>query len=516
MIILPVLLLTLVAATDPVSDPPLELSLDDAILFAVGNNLSIQGAKLDASAALQGFNSAWGAFDAIYYVNASTNSSRRPPGPPSVFGGLVSPGSPATSTEGTTLSTGFTGMLMTGTQWTFDLTLSKFDSETVKGTPALAAFKTRNLTGAWKIELTQPLLRGGADDYPITGLQLARHDAHSAMLSAEEVANATLRSVITAYWNLVFARQDLGTRELSVTLASELLDITRRKFDQGLQNRINVTEVEAELAQRREELLTARNTEEAAEDELRKLLLAPDENAEWERELLPTTVPEPPRAETLDLDEAIRMGLMYRPDVAQARVAMERADVEVRRAKNEARSRLDLTGAYQQDSNQPTWGTALDKLDNDRYRGATFSLAYELPLGNRTAGYTYRRLQTQRQRAGVTLRETQMNAVGELRIAVREVELQIARVAATAETTRLNSEVYEGEKRRLENDLSTPFQVRQTQRDLLTAIDAETRAQLDLEVARASLLAAQGRLLYAYGLERSAPEMSLDDAPPRP
>jgi outer membrane protein TolC len=517
MTILPVLIIGLLTATDTVSDPPLEISLDDAIQMAVGNNLSIQGAQLDANASLQGFNSAWGAFDAVYYINASNSRTTSAPTPPTLVGGsVVVPSSPATLRDITTLSSGLTGTMMTGTQWSFDVTLQKFTSSTVSGTPALLANATQNLTGVWTLELTQPLLRGGADDYPITGLQLAKHDAHIAMLSAEEIANATLQAVVTSYWNLVFARQDLGTRELSVTLASELLDITKRKFDQGLQNRINVTEVEAELAQRREELLTARNTEEAAEDELRKLVLAPDEDAEWERSLQPTTEPEPPRARNLNLQEAIRTGMMYRPDVAQARVGVERAEVELARAKNEKRSRLDVTGAYSQNSNQATWNDALDALDKSSFNGATFSLAYELPLGNRAAGYNYRRSQIQRQRAGVTLREAQMNAVGELRVAVRDVELQVARVSATAETTRLNSEVYEGEKRRLENDLSTPFQVRQTQRDLLTAIDAETRSQLDLEVARANLLAAQGRLLYAYGLERSAPEMSLDDAPPRP
>jgi outer membrane protein TolC len=96
------------------------------------------------------------------------------------------------------------------------------------------------------------------------------------------------------------------------------------------------------------------------------------------------------------------------------------------------------------------------------------------------------------------------------------VKLQTERVAATAETARLQQEVYDGETRRLENDLSTPFLVRQAQRDLLAAIDSETRAKLDLEIARTRLLAAQGRLLYVYGMERSVPELSLTEPPPSP
>jgi outer membrane protein TolC len=143
-------------------------------------------------------------------------------------------------------------------------------------------------------------------------------------------------------------------------------------------------------------------------------------------------------------------------------------------------------------------------------------LDFELPIGNRTAGYEVRRSQVLRQRAGVVLREAEMTGYAEVRTAVREVKLQTERVAATAETARLQQEVYDGETRRLENDLSTPFLVRQAQRDLLAAIDSETRAKLDLEIARTRLLAAQGRLLYVYGMERSVPELSLTEPPPSP
>ncbi|MHC5209929.1 MAG: TolC family protein [Planctomycetota bacterium] len=487
----------------------LELTLDDAIQLARTNNLTLQTARLDVQSAIHAFDASWGAFDTVFFANATYSRGDTAPTPSTIIGGIEVGGSPATDVEFANWRTGFTGTFLTGTTWTFDVGPQKVETETVD-------FSSSVYTGDWGLELSHPVLRNGADDYARSALERARHDANIAALAAEGMANQTLEVVTAAYWNLMFARADLRTRELSVELASELLDITRRKFEQGLQNRINVTEVEAELAARREELLRARTTEENAQDELRRLVLAPENEAEWSRELVLTTRPAPATEEALDLQAALQLAMVYRPDVAEAREQLARAEVDVRRAINQQRPRFDVTGGYGANANNTSYGEVYADLDGTEYHEKHVRLDFELPIGNRTAGYEVRRSQVARQRAGVVLKDTEMTAYSEVRTAVREVQLQTERVSATAETARLQQEVYDGETRRLENDLSTPFLVRQAQRDLLSAIDAETRAKLDLEIARTRLLAAEGRLLYVYGMERSIPELSLTEPPPAP
>jgi outer membrane protein TolC len=503
------LLVALLLCLPPGDTDPLELTLDDAIQLARMNNLTLQTARLDAQSAVHAFGSAWGAFDTVFFSNASYSDGTTAPTPTTIVGGVELPGSPATSVKFANWRTGFTGTFLTGTTWTFGVGPQKVETESVD-------FESKVYTGDWSLDLSHPILRNGADDYARSALERARHDANIAALAAEGVANQTLESVTAAYWNLLFARADLITRELSVELASELLDITRRKFEQGLQNRINVTEVEAELAARREELLRARTTEQTAEDDVRRLVLAPDSEEEWGRELDLTTRPAPATGDPIALDAALEMAMLYRPDVAEARERLAQAEVDLSRAHNQERPRFDISGGYGANANNTSYGEVYSDLDGTRFDEANVRLDFELPIGNRTAGYEVRRSQVQRQRAGVVLRETEMVAYAEVREAVRDVQLQTERIAATAETARLQQEVYDGETRRLENDLSTPFLVRQAQRDLLSAIDAETRAKLDLEIARTRLLAAQGRLLYVYGMERSVPELSLSEPPPAP
>ncbi|HZM01195.1 MAG TPA: TolC family protein [Planctomycetota bacterium] len=497
-------------APAPAQDPaasasePLRISLDDAIDLARLNNLSLAGARLDAEGAVDAFNSAWGAFDTIFFTNAFWSNGRDPPQATFVDGVPVGL-SPASEQELVTARSGFRGSFLTGTSWTFSTGPQKNTFNDVS-----------QFSGDWVLELTHPLLRNGADDYTQSGLELAAHDATIATLSAETAATDTLQAVVVAYWNLLFARADLKTRELSVELASELLDITRRKFEQGLQNRINVTEVEAELAARRQELLTAVAAEANAEDVLRRLVLAPESSRQWDRPIELLTEPAPAEQRTIDVEAAVATALQFRADVAASRESLLRADVDVRRARNQTRPLLDVTGGYGINSDEQNYEDSLTSLDDTTYSEARVGFSFEVPIGNRGAGYELRRAQVARERAGVDLREVEMTAFQEVRLAAREVETQIARVAATAETARLQQEVYDGEVRRLENDLSTPFQVRQTQRDLFAAIDAAKRAKLDLEVARSALLQAQGRLPYAYGMERSLPELSISERPPAP
>jgi outer membrane protein TolC len=506
------------AASPETADQALQLSLDDCLQLAMANNLQIAGARLDAKASVQDFGAAWGAFDTIFNAGANWSDGTTAASPSNVVGGSNLGENPATKHQTFQASAGFTGEFLTGTTWSFNIGPRRVQTTAPDSNPDPTidtGFHSDVYTGDWALDVTQPLLRGGGD-FARNSLVLAKQDAEIAALSAESTAADTLQQVMIAYWNLVFARHARGTAEESVQLAAELVDITRRKFEQGLQNKIEVTQTEAELATRKEELLSARNVERQAEDDLRRLVLAPKDIKTWQRPIVPVT--EPAKAEPTDVDEqaAIEVALRERTDVQSSHRSVERADVAVEQANRQADPQLDLSGGYGINANQNSYRDVFSSLGdshNDEYHAA---LAFSMPIGNRSAGYALRRAQIDREHAGVNLRDSEVNAIALVRAAAREVELQLQRVNSTEETTRLQREVYEGERRRLENDLSTPFQVREFQRDLLTAIDNETRARLDLELARVALLASEGRLLSAYGFERSAPELSLEAAPPAP
>ncbi|MFT7464582.1 MAG: outer membrane protein [Pseudohongiellaceae bacterium] len=492
------------------ADAPLELSLEDALVTSFENNLALATTRLDTEAALDGFRAAWGDFDAVFFMDASRQEDNRPPSPSNFAGGVNLGSNPAVEIDTFVFRTGLRGMLTTGTTWQFDVGSTEFQ-RTVSGSPPAT-----NFNADWRFSVTHPLLRGGSDDFAMTGVALAAHDVRIAALSGEDRANDIVQGVIQSYWNLVFAIQDAGTREKSVELANELLEITERKHAQGLQNRLDVITAEAELANRRQELLTARNTLEQSNDDLFEQVFAPDTIDGWRGKLLPVTDYAELPSDVRSVETAVVIALSHRPDILNAKVAVDRAQIELRRAENQGQSRLDLTGRVGINGQKSNLGQSYQNLADRRRHLAGITLSYEMSLGNRAAGYQERRRRIEWERSKVALREVELTAISEVRQESRNVALQKERVIATAETRRLRSEVYEGEKRRLENDLSTPFEVREDQRDLLEAIDNETRAQLDLATALTSYKAAQGDLLSLIGYVRDSANLSLDQEPPAP
>ncbi len=501
---------------------PISLELEDAILLAFQNNLTIETARLSSEAALEGFGSAWGVYDSTFFGEANWGESTRSPTQATVLGGTTFPGS-TTNTLTESWRAGVRGLLRTGTTWQLDVGTQRFRNTELNAVDfdmgqVIDIGDVELLdqyTGDWSLSLTHPLLRNDGD-FQQQGLELAAIDALIATAGERRAAQDTLTEVVTAYWNLTFALKDLETTQLSVDLATELLSITRSIFRQGLRNRIDVIEAEAEQAQRREELISAVNTARQADDEVRRLVFAPRGELEWLRSIIPVTEADPeafvPAVD--DVYALIDRALDRRPEIQEARYGIERADIEVLRAEDQAESQLDISGSWGLNSNAGGHRRAFNGLDDGDFEDTTLGITWEVPIGNRAAGYALRRARVERRRAGVLLREAEINVITDVRREARNVVLLGESVKAAAETSRLNREVYEGERRRLENDLSTPFKVRETLRNYLDALDAELRAQLDLEVAKVSLASAQGTLLETYGLRIDNPNLDLEEAPP--
>ncbi len=504
----------------------IELSLEQAIAECINNNLALQRSGLSTEASVAGLGAAWGDFDTEFFTTVTRSETVQAPKPINFSGGVNLGPSNTSEFDFLSVRSGVRGKFETGMTWELSASTTevrntnrRVPQETFPGS---GVFVTKDLdndetTAEWSLSLTQPLLRGGSKDYARSELELAAKDVSIAAIATRSLTYTTIVSVVTAYWELVYSRQNVDTVNLSLELAGELLAITERKYQQGIQNRIDVIEVEADVARRLEELLTAENAVKQAVDNLQQLVFAPESDDEWSREIIPSTAyAPPPEGSRVDTQAAVRDALMLRPDIANARLDLERAAIEVRRAESESQSRLDITGSYGLNSNETNSGLALRRLNDTGLHEASIFIDYEVPFGNRRAGYNLRRRKIERERASVALREAEIIAVSGVRSSARDVGLQTERIKATAETTRLRLEVYEGEKRRLENDLSTPFEVREAQRDYLTAVDEGTRARLDLAIAQTNLLSSRGRLLEHYGIVPPMPDVSLDDAPDAP
>ena len=96
----------------------------------------------------------------------------------------------------------------------------------------------------------------------------------------------TTLAVEQAYYELIYARQELEVRRQSATLARDQERITQIRIDVGASAPLDILQPRVAIATREEEVILSEARISAAEDRLRQLMNLPPE--EWDRPIVPT------------------------------------------------------------------------------------------------------------------------------------------------------------------------------------------------------------------------------------
>ena len=105
----------------------------------------------------------------------------------------------------------------------------------------------------------------------------------------------TVAAVKQAYWTLKATIANVTVQQRSLELAQELARQNKVRVDAGQIPPLDLVQAEAEVAQRRENLIRANTTAEDAEDHLRRLIMDPADASFWRMRLDPVEEPTGPR-----------------------------------------------------------------------------------------------------------------------------------------------------------------------------------------------------------------------------
>ena len=112
----------------------------------------------------------------------------------------------------------------------------------------------------------QPLLRGFGLEVQTALVQSSQKQLEAASFQVSSEAANLAADVKIAYWNLVFARQDIDVQKLSLTLAKKLLKETETKISAGSLAEVEIYQPRSEVARREEQLISAERAIGMAED----------------------------------------------------------------------------------------------------------------------------------------------------------------------------------------------------------------------------------------------------------
>jgi outer membrane protein len=349
------------------------------------------------------------------------------------------------------------------------------------------------------LTLTQALLRGASWDANIASIRQARLDTLASHYELRGFVEALVADVEITFWQFVLAQREIEIFESSLDLAQQQYDETRRRVEVGVTAQTELAAAEAEIAQRREDLINARSNLRRTHLQLLRLMNPSSPNS-WDLALELQGEVEPTVDDITPTTEHVQLALRMRPELNEAKLLLERGRLEVVKTRNGLLPRLDFFISLGKTGFAESFGDAWADLDGRGY-DLRAGLLFSYPLGNRAAEADYRRARLARQQANEALQNLSQLIDLDVRLAHIEVERALEQIEATRATRTLRQETLRAETEKFRVGTSTAFLVAQAQRDLLESQIAEIRAMVNYRQALIELYRMDGSLLLRRAID---------------
>ncbi|HEX9700129.1 MAG TPA: TolC family protein, partial [Acidobacteriota bacterium] len=439
------------APAAPQQDAPLRLSLADALRLALEQNLDIAVIDYDRRIARERIVTELGAFDPV--IGVGTPGATAMVGSPGGGFGQAAPAAggigysssetPSTSAlAGADVSRAAAFATRAQVRQRFDFGLSYEAAYDVGRSTTNSTFTS--LDPSWSNNLgfavSQSLLRGRGKEASGSQLLLAQRNRTVSEENFRAQVNGILFDVVNAYWELVFAERNMQVAESSSQLAQEQLGRTRDQVEVGMLAPVEETQAQVAVAQRRNDLILARNASANAADTLRALLEAESLPGGWETELVvtedPAVTPRP-----ADVDAALQAALANRPEVVAAEATIAANRVQVDKARSDLLPALDLVGSllYQGIGGDRLvrgafpdtriievipggYGDALSQLFGLGFGTWRIGFNFSMPIGNHAAEGNFAQATLAEDQARAELQRIRQQTILEVRQAARSVD----------------------------------------------------------------------------------------------
>jgi outer membrane protein TolC len=356
---------------------------------------------------------------------------------------------------------------------------------------------------------SQPLVRDRATDSARAQYVITRRDLASSELHFKQSVVQTVATVKQAYWTFKALTANVTVQQRSLDLAQDLVRQNQARVRVGDAPPLDLVQAQAEVANRRENLIRAQAAARDAEDALRRLIMDPSDTSFWQ---VPLDAVDTPASDNppVDVEGAIATALDGRYDLSIARQQLENADTNIALFRNQKLPDVRLEGSYrgggyggtQLTRTGPFPGTVTGSLNTGfgNVLGQVFSqdfptwsvgVAVSYPVGPSAEKAQLARAQVARQQTVQSIESLKLQIVQAVRQAGRQVQSTGERVDAARASQDLAEQRVTVETRRFEAGLSTTFLVTQAQRDLAQAQVDLLQALLDHQSAMISYEAVQ-------------------------
>jgi len=197
--------------------------------------------------------------------------------------------------------------------------------------------------------------------------------------------------------------------------------------------------------------------------------------------------------------------MKMRPEMNQAKIDIQKNDIEIVRTKNGLLPKMDLFITLGKTGYADSFSGSVNDVDGDSY-DMMVGLNFEYPVFNRNAGAQQRRALLSRDKAEVALDNLKQIIELDVRNAYIELNRTKEQISASSATRKFQEEKLRIETEKFRVGRSTNLFVAQVQRDLLISRINEVRAVVNYLKAIVHFYRLEGSLLERRGI--SAPGLN--------
>ena len=364
------------------------------------------------------------------------------------------------------------------------------------------------------LSVTQALLQGAGTGVNLASLEQARLDTQASEYEYRGFAEVLVAQVEQTYWDHALAERQIQIFEKSLAVAEQQLAEIEEMIAVGRMAETEVIAAQAEIASQRQGLIEAQGTMATTKLRFLRLLNPPGPDL-WGREVQLLYRPAVPDVTLDQVQTHVDVALRLRPDLNQARLAVERGDLEIVKTKNGLLPKLDFFITLGKTGYSESFGKSVENIKEDYY-DVLAGVRFQYPFRNREARARYDRSILSREQSREALENLTQLVELDVRSAYIEVTRAREQIAASTATRLLQEEKLRVETEKVRVGRSTVFLVSQAQRDLLSSEIVEVRAVVAYLKALVELYRLEGTLLERRGIMAPGREPVVVDSPFHP
>lgn len=473
---------------------PMQVTFEEIILSALTHSPRVKALRIEPSIRHRSVAIERAQFDWLSFAEMSWDDTSDPVG-----NELTTGGSPRFRDHRWNLEHGLRRRTHSGGELEITNEIGWQDNNSTFFTPAPQG------TSRLAVSFTQPLLRSRGKFFNKSRIVLAQIETSVADSQSLLTIQDHLIEVSQAYWELFRSRASLLQKRKLLTRATTILERLEGRRGVDVLER-QVLRARSAVASRRSEIARAAASVRNSESRLRLLVNDPTLLTGTPVELIPA---DEPLCDNMvySTPETVTVGLMTRPDIAEAIREIRAQSVRLGVSKQEVLPKLDLIlssylAGLQDDGD--IWG-AKQQWFEEGEPGYSIGLSFEYPLGNRAAKALVEQQQFRLRKAMFEFRNTVESGITEVELAVREARTSHTEMLSRFQAMRAAEaeSIYLSERwQQLPGDDRTTAELLE---DLLDAQERVATEEFAFETARMSYM------LALIEIKRSTGTLLADD-----